>query len=24
VIWFFLDVKHDELATDGPEVHAAV
>ena len=22
VIWFFLDVKHDELATDGPEVHA--
>jgi EmrB/QacA subfamily drug resistance transporter len=24
VIWFFLDVKHDELATDGPEVHAGV
>jgi len=24
VIWLFLDVKHDELATDGPEVHAGV
>jgi hypothetical protein len=24
VIWFFLDVKHEELATDGPEVHAGV
>ena len=24
VIWVFLDVKHEELATDGPEVHAGV
>jgi EmrB/QacA subfamily drug resistance transporter len=24
VTWAFLNVKHDELATDGPEVHAGV
>lgn len=24
IIWLFLDVKHEELATDGPEVEAPV
>jgi hypothetical protein len=25
IVWIFLDVKHEELATDGPEVvHAGV